>query len=45
MLRSPRLERVREHGPEPFPLRLAFRPTGELSGGRIVAARDLRADG
>lgn len=32
-----------EGGPEPFYLRLGFRPTGEHSGGETVATRDLTA--
>lgn len=31
----------RPGGPEPFYLKLGFRPTGERSGGQTVAVRDL----
>ncbi|GAA3159776.1 MULTISPECIES: GNAT family N-acetyltransferase [Streptomyces] len=34
---------VGEHGPEPFYLKLGFKPTGELSGDQIVAERALPA--
>ncbi|WP_399083749.1 GNAT family N-acetyltransferase [Streptomyces sp. BBFR2] len=35
---------VGEGGPEPFYLKLGFRPTGELSGDQIVAERPLGGD-